>query len=87
MTDRERMFLHSCNIYILSRVCYPCCLLSKVPLEVVDVYPPHRHDPALSPDSHVVAVDEDDVDFDTGGKRQTARVHTDIVNAGCPPSS
>lgn len=81
------MFLHSCNSYILSHVCYPCCLLFKVPLEVVDVYPPRRHDPALSPDSHVVAVDEDDVDFDTGGKGRTARVRTDTVNAGCPPSS
>uniref|UniRef100_A0A3Q3VSX2 Uncharacterized protein n=1 Tax=Mola mola TaxID=94237 RepID=A0A3Q3VSX2_MOLML len=39
-----------------------------VPLEVVEVYPPHRHEQPLSPGGHVVSVDEDDVDFDTGGK-------------------
>ncbi|XP_042371832.1 nidogen-2-like, partial [Plectropomus leopardus] len=38
----------------------------QVPLEVVDVYPPHRNAPPLSPGGHVVSVDEDDVDFDTG---------------------
>ncbi|XP_036947108.1 nidogen-2 isoform X14 [Acanthopagrus latus] len=38
----------------------------QVPLEVVDVYPPHRNEPPLSPGGHVVSVDEDDVDFDTG---------------------
>ncbi|XP_071319886.1 nidogen-2 isoform X2 [Trachinotus anak] len=39
----------------------------KVPLEVVDVYPPHRNEPPhLSPGGHVVSVDDDDVDFDTG---------------------
>ncbi|XP_049919101.1 nidogen-2 isoform X11 [Epinephelus moara] len=38
----------------------------QVPLEVVDVYPPHRSVPPLSPGGHVVSVDEDDVDFDTG---------------------
>lgn len=41
----------------------------QVPLEVVDVYPPHRNEPPLSPGGHVVSVDEDDVDFDTGGRR------------------
>ncbi|XP_070711595.1 nidogen-2 [Pempheris klunzingeri] len=34
--------------------------------QVVDVYPPHRNEPPLSPGGHVVSVDEDDVDFDTG---------------------
>ncbi|XP_055083265.1 nidogen-2 isoform X2 [Periophthalmus magnuspinnatus] len=38
----------------------------QVPLEVVDVYPPPPSDPHLSPGGHVVNVDEDDVDFDTG---------------------
>nr|XP_046238840.1 LOW QUALITY PROTEIN: nidogen-2 [Scatophagus argus] len=38
----------------------------QVPLEVVDVYPPHRNEPPLSPGGHVVSVDEDDVNFDTG---------------------
>ncbi|XP_059183657.1 nidogen-2 [Centropristis striata] len=38
----------------------------QVPLEVVDVYPPHRNQPPLSPGGHVVSVDEDDVEFDTG---------------------
>ncbi|XP_050922080.1 LOW QUALITY PROTEIN: nidogen-2 [Lates calcarifer] len=38
----------------------------QVPLEVVDVYPPHRNEPRLSPGGHVVSVDEEDVDFDTG---------------------
>ncbi|XP_032361991.1 nidogen-2 isoform X17 [Etheostoma spectabile] len=38
----------------------------QVPLEVVDVYPSHRNEPPLSPGGHVVSVDEDDVDFDTG---------------------
>ncbi|XP_072319180.1 nidogen-2 [Eucyclogobius newberryi] len=38
----------------------------QVPLEVVDVYPPPPSDPHLSPGGHVVSVDEDDVDFDTG---------------------
>ncbi|XP_042260960.1 nidogen-2 isoform X6 [Thunnus maccoyii] len=38
----------------------------QVPLEVVDVYPPHRNEPPLSPGGHVVSVDEDDVDFETG---------------------
>ncbi|XP_076579565.1 nidogen-2 isoform X2 [Chaetodon auriga] len=38
----------------------------QFPLEVVDVYPPHRSEPPLSPGGHVVSVDEDDVDFDTG---------------------
>nr|XP_029136402.1 nidogen-2 isoform X2 [Labrus bergylta] len=38
----------------------------QAPLEVVDVYPPHRNEPPLSPGGHVVSVDEDDVDFDTG---------------------
>ncbi|XP_075950721.1 nidogen-2 [Anarhichas minor] len=37
----------------------------QVPLEVVDVYPPHRNEPRLSPGGHVVSVDED-IDFDTG---------------------
>ncbi|TNN56701.1 Nidogen-2 [Liparis tanakae] len=41
----------------------------QLPLEVVDVYPPHRNEPPLSPGGHVVSVDEDDVDFDTGGGR------------------
>ncbi|KAM4602144.1 nidogen-2 [Polymixia lowei] len=37
------------------------------PLEVVDVYPPQRNDPPISPGGHVVSVEEDDeVDFDTG---------------------
>ncbi|KAK5847688.1 hypothetical protein PBY51_016796 [Eleginops maclovinus] len=38
----------------------------QLPLEVVDVYPPHRNEPNLSPGGHVVSVDEDDLDFDTG---------------------
>ncbi|XP_034720259.1 nidogen-2 isoform X2 [Etheostoma cragini] len=38
----------------------------QVPLEVVDVYPSHRNEPPLSPGGHVVSVEEDDVDFDTG---------------------
>ncbi|XP_030013493.1 nidogen-2 [Sphaeramia orbicularis] len=38
----------------------------QVPLEVVDIYPPHRNKLPLSPGGHVVSVDEDDVDFDTG---------------------
>ncbi|XP_023251198.1 nidogen-2 isoform X6 [Seriola lalandi dorsalis] len=39
----------------------------QVPLEVVDEYPPHRNEPPhLSPGGHVVSVDEEDVDFDTG---------------------
>ncbi|KAM7375350.1 hypothetical protein PAMA_014447 [Pampus argenteus] len=38
----------------------------QVPLEVVDAYPPQRNEPPLSPGGHVVSVDEDDVDFDTG---------------------
>ncbi|XP_034072977.1 nidogen-2 isoform X9 [Gymnodraco acuticeps] len=38
----------------------------QLPLEVVDVYPPHRNEPNLSPGGHVVSVDEDDIDFDTG---------------------
>ncbi|XP_043966031.1 nidogen-2 isoform X6 [Gambusia affinis] len=38
----------------------------QLPLEVVDVYPPLRSNPPLSPGGHVVSVDEDDVDFDTG---------------------
>ncbi|XP_070814042.1 LOW QUALITY PROTEIN: nidogen-2 [Chaetodon trifascialis] len=38
----------------------------QFPLEVIDVYPPHRNEPPLSPGGHVVSVDEDDVDFDTG---------------------
>lgn len=36
------------------------------PLEVLDVYPPQRNEPPLSPGGHVVSVDDDDVDFDTG---------------------
>ncbi|KAM4559740.1 nidogen-2 [Odontesthes bonariensis] len=36
------------------------------PQEVVDLYPPSRNEPPLSPGGHVVSVDEDDVDFDTG---------------------
>ncbi|XP_008281343.1 nidogen-2 isoform X4 [Stegastes partitus] len=43
----------------------------QLPLEVVDVYPPHRNEPPLSPGGHVVSVDEDDVDFDTGVIRYT----------------
>ncbi|XP_029930951.1 nidogen-2 isoform X2 [Myripristis murdjan] len=38
----------------------------QVPLEVVDVYPPQRNEPPISPGGHVVNVEEDDVDFDTG---------------------
>uniref|UniRef100_A0A8D0AUZ1 Nidogen 2 n=1 Tax=Sander lucioperca TaxID=283035 RepID=A0A8D0AUZ1_SANLU len=45
--------------------------LSLVPLEVVDVYPSHRNEHPHSPGGHVVSVEGDDVDFDTGGKRQT----------------
>ncbi|XP_072239421.1 nidogen-2-like [Leuresthes tenuis] len=36
------------------------------PQEVVDLYPLSRNKPPLSPGGHVVSVDEDDVDFDTG---------------------
>ncbi|XP_078147276.1 nidogen-2 [Centroberyx gerrardi] len=38
----------------------------QAPLEVVDVYPPQRNEPPISPGGHVVSVEEDDVDFDTG---------------------
>ncbi|XP_029300808.1 nidogen-2 [Cottoperca gobio] len=38
----------------------------QVPLEVVDVYPPHRNESPHSPGGQVVSVDEDDIDFDTG---------------------
>ncbi|XP_056882958.1 nidogen-2 isoform X17 [Takifugu flavidus] len=38
----------------------------QTPPEVLDVYPPQRHQPPLSRGGHVVSVDEDDVDFDTG---------------------
>ncbi|XP_076008480.1 nidogen-2 [Genypterus blacodes] len=38
----------------------------QAPLEVVDLYPPQTSDPGLSPGGHVVSVEEDDVDFDTG---------------------
>ncbi|XP_028427411.1 nidogen-2 isoform X6 [Perca flavescens] len=38
----------------------------QVPLEVVDGYPSHRNEPPLSPGGHVVRVEEEDVDFDTG---------------------
>ncbi|XP_047432393.1 nidogen-2 isoform X2 [Mugil cephalus] len=38
----------------------------QLPLEVVDVYPPPRNPPRRTPGSHVVSVDEDDVNFDTG---------------------
>lgn len=52
-----------------------CCLLAlylsvclqEVPLEVVDVYPSPRHE-APHPGGHVVSVDDDDLDLDTGGK-------------------
>ncbi|XP_057685264.1 nidogen-2 isoform X2 [Corythoichthys intestinalis] len=37
----------------------------QVPVEVGDLYPPHRNEPPLSPGGHVVSVEED-VDFDTG---------------------
>uniref|UniRef100_A0A7N8YPF2 Nidogen 2a (osteonidogen) n=1 Tax=Mastacembelus armatus TaxID=205130 RepID=A0A7N8YPF2_9TELE len=45
--------------------------LTLAPLEVVDVYSPHRNEPHLSPGGHVVNVEEEDVDFNTRGKRQT----------------
>ncbi|XP_016521316.1 nidogen-2 isoform X7 [Poecilia formosa] len=38
----------------------------QLPLKVLDVYPPLRSNLPLSPGGHVVSVDEDDVDFDTG---------------------
>ncbi|XP_035854461.1 nidogen-2 isoform X4 [Sander lucioperca] len=38
----------------------------QVPLEVVDVYPSHRNEHPHSPGGHVVSVEGDDVDFDTG---------------------
>ncbi|XP_040027562.2 nidogen-2 isoform X2 [Gasterosteus aculeatus] len=38
----------------------------QVPPEPVDVSPPHRNERRFSPGGHVVNVDEDDVDFDTG---------------------
>ncbi|XP_026157559.1 nidogen-2 [Mastacembelus armatus] len=37
----------------------------QAPLEVVDVYSPHRNEPHLSPGGHVVNVEEEDVDFNT----------------------
>ncbi|XP_028277886.1 nidogen-2 isoform X7 [Parambassis ranga] len=43
----------------------------QLPLEVVDVYPPQRSQPPLSPGGHVVSVDEDDVDFNTEVIRYT----------------
>lgn len=53
-------------------------LSPQTPLEVLDVYPPHRHQPPLSPEVHVVSVDEDDVDFDTGGKTEHIRVCVNV---------
>lgn len=50
----------------------------QTPVEVLNVYPPHRHEPPLSPGGHVVSVDEDDVDFDTGGKRPTIDVCVNV---------
>lgn len=47
----------------------PQILRLQAPLEVVDVYPPPQT--RLSPGGHVVSVEDEDVDFDTGGKRQT----------------
>ncbi|KAK2856787.1 hypothetical protein Q5P01_005522 [Channa striata] len=38
----------------------------QAPLEVVDVYPSHKNEPRLSPGSHIVSVDEEDVGFNTG---------------------
>ncbi|XP_034032146.1 LOW QUALITY PROTEIN: nidogen-2 [Thalassophryne amazonica] len=38
----------------------------EVPLQIADVYPPQEHEQPLSPGGHVVSVDEEEVDFDTG---------------------
>ncbi|CAI5637871.1 unnamed protein product [Oreochromis niloticus] len=38
----------------------------QLPLEVVNVHTPHRNAPPLSPGAHVVSVDEEQVNFDTG---------------------
>nr|XP_020447652.1 nidogen-2 isoform X6 [Monopterus albus] len=43
----------------------------QAPLEVLDVYPPHRNEPRLSPGGHIVSVDTEDVDFDSGVIRYT----------------
>ncbi|XP_054619388.1 nidogen-2 [Dunckerocampus dactyliophorus] len=32
----------------------------------VELYPPHRNEPPLAPGGHIVSVEEDDIDFDTG---------------------
>uniref|UniRef100_A0A3B4U6N2 Nidogen 2 n=1 Tax=Seriola dumerili TaxID=41447 RepID=A0A3B4U6N2_SERDU len=55
------------NIFNVTQCIFLLCLLLQVPLEVVDEYPRHRNEPPhLSPGGHVVSVDEEDVDFDTG---------------------
>ncbi|XP_061759536.1 nidogen-2-like [Nerophis ophidion] len=38
----------------------------QLPVDVVDLYPSHGNHAPLSPGGHVVSVDEDDIDFDTG---------------------
>ncbi|XP_026014393.1 nidogen-2 [Astatotilapia calliptera] len=38
----------------------------QLPLKVVNVHTPHRNAPPLSPGAHVVSVDEEQVNFDTG---------------------
>uniref|UniRef100_A0A3B4WGN0 Nidogen 2 n=1 Tax=Seriola lalandi dorsalis TaxID=1841481 RepID=A0A3B4WGN0_SERLL len=55
------------NIFNVTQCIFLLYFLLQVPLEVVDEYPPHRNEPPhLSPGGHVVSVDEEDVDFDTG---------------------
>ncbi|KAF6719202.1 Nidogen-1 [Oryzias melastigma] len=39
--------------------------IPQLPLEVVDLYPPDRNTPALTPGGYVVSVEEEDVNFDT----------------------
>uniref|UniRef100_A0A3Q3JDN9 Nidogen 2a (osteonidogen) n=1 Tax=Monopterus albus TaxID=43700 RepID=A0A3Q3JDN9_MONAL len=55
----------------------------QAPLEVLDVYPPHRNEPRLSPGGHIVSVDTEDVDFDSGGKGQTIYVNINIFQQQC----
>ncbi|XP_035515625.1 nidogen-2-like [Morone saxatilis] len=59
----------------------------QVPLEVVDVYPPPRNEPRLSPGGHVVSVDEDDVDFDTGAEQLSSwQYNTAVVLGSSQPA-
>lgn len=66
--------------YRLGFYCFQCqnifllCLPLQLPLKVVNVHTPHRNAPPLSPGAHVVSVDEEQVNFDTGGKKKTMSI-------------